>query len=59
MKERALGNLSLRRGKMRGIAMNAALLALLAGIFLWSAAGNAVELVRDAARSLITPTQSR
>ena len=58
MKEGTLSNLSRRRGTVRGIAMNAALLALLVGVFLWSAAGNAVEQVRDAARSLITPTQS-
>ena len=59
MKEGTLSNFSRRRGRVRGIAMNTGLMALLAGVFLWSAAGNAVEQVLDTARSLITPTQFR
>ena len=53
MKEATLGNLSRRRGKVRGIAMNAALMALLAGVFLWSAASNAFENVRSTVEKLL------
>ena len=59
MKEGTLSHISQRRGAMRGVAMNAALLALLSGVFLWSAAGNAFDNIRGAAKGLITPTQSR
>lgn len=35
-----------RRGALRSIVMNAALVILLAGVFLWSVAGNAIDHVR-------------
>ena len=41
-----------RRSTMRTVAMNAILMALLTGVFLWSAAGNAVENIRSAIERL-------
>jgi hypothetical protein len=35
-----------RRGTLRTIAMNAVLVMLLAGVFVWSAAGNAIDHMR-------------
>jgi hypothetical protein len=37
-----------RRSTMRAMAMNTALVMLLAGVFLWSVAGNALNQIRSA-----------
>ncbi len=39
-----------RRGPAQNLAMNAALMVLLAAVYLWSAAGNAVEQVLGVAK---------
>lgn len=39
-------SLSPRRGALSSIAMNVVLIMLLAGVFVWSAAGNAIDQIR-------------
>ena len=47
MKKETLSGFSPRRRVMRNAAMNAGLVALLAAVFLWSVAGNALENIRS------------
>jgi hypothetical protein len=48
MKQAIPSSFSRRRSAMHSVAMNAALMALLSGVFLWSVAGNALENIRSA-----------
>lgn len=47
MSDRTLSSgFSLRRSNLRNAAMNIVLVMLLAGVFLWSVAGNAIDTFR-------------
>jgi hypothetical protein len=48
MTRKASSSIAPHRSAMRDVAMNMALVMLLAGVFLWSVTGNAIDQLRAA-----------